>query len=436
MANYIANSKAAQQLMLDELDTNWDGLFANIADSLKIGIDMPNGLTEMEVEAKMKGIAASNHLHTSIFRGAGAYNHYIPATVDALANRQEFLTAYTPYQAEMSQGLLQSIFEYQTMICQLTGLAASNASVYDGATACAEAIHMCSSKNKNKMLIAGTLNPQYKEVIHSYFQFHEIEIVEIPSCLGVIDRVAMVRLLDDEVCGVLIQSPNYYGYFEDCLALAVDIKANNSTFVLCANPISFGVSANAKILGADICVGEGQPLGLPLAYGGPYLGYMACSEKFIRKLPGRIVGQTVDINNKLAYVLTMQAREQHIRREKAISSICSNQANCALRAAIYLASVGPVGFKEISRQCYLKAHSLYDQLLRLPGYSDPFGQLFFNEFVIETVASAEDILGALKDKDILGGLKLSEHRILWCVTECNNDDEIKGVFEILRGLCL
>ncbi len=432
MANYIPNSQATQKSMLAELPLTMEELFAVIDPELRAKINLPDGKSEMEVLQEFEKLANLNQIFPTVFRGAGAYKHYIPSTVNAIANREEFLTAYTPYQAEMSQGILQSIFEYQTMICQLTGLSASNASVYDGATACAEAVNMCRARNKNKMLVASTINPQYQEVIKTYFRYNEIDIVFIPSVDGRITSDSLGALLTEDVMGVLIQSPNYYGIFEDCEALGNLIHQNNSTFVLCANPLSFGISASAKELGADICVGEAQPLGMELSYGGPYLGYMTCSEEYLRKLPGRVVGQTTDINGKEAYVLTLQAREQHIRREKATSSICSNQANCALRAAVYLATLGPNGFREVSLQSYQNAHLLKDSLLTIDGFSLAYDQPFFNEFVTKSEVDSDVVLKALAKEGILGGLKLDDQHILWCATECNSEEDIIRVVKIIK----
>jgi len=433
MSNFVVNTTATQQQMLQEINSSWEKLFAAVPDQLRSSaLDLESGQSELAVRRQFAEWANANTVYTKCFLGAGSYRHYIPSVVNALAGRQEFLTAYTPYQPEISQGILQAIFEYQSMICELTGLDASNASVYDGATACAEAINMCRSKGKQRMLVAETLNPQYKAVIKTYFQFSDIEIVEIPMREGRIAAKDMQGLLDEETMGVLLQSPNYYGVFENCSELRELIKAHSLPFVLCANPLSFAVSANAKELGADICVGEAQPLGLDLAFGGPYLGYMACSNEYLRRLPGRIVGRTTDSNNNRAYVLTLQAREQHIRRERATSSICSNQANCALRCAIYLAAVGPKGLREVAWQSYQKAHFLADKLQELPGFSLRYNQPFFNEFAISNSTSSDTIIKKLRANNILPGLKLSDSEMLWCATECNSEDEILEVVSLIK----
>ena len=435
MGAFIVNSPAKQKEMLEEIGQSWENLFAAIPKDLRTDkLALAAGKSELSVKEEMLKLAAENRVFSTCFLGAGSYKHYIPAVVDSLANRQEFLTAYTPYQAELSQGILQAIFEYQTMICQLTGLDASNASVYDGATACAEAINMCRDKDKYKMLVSSTINPWYLETINTYFRFNKIKIVTIPQKDGATDIAALAALLDEKTMGVLVQSPNYYGIWEDCLGIGELSHAKKAAFVLCANPLSFALSASAKELGADICVGDAQPFGMELAYGGPYLGYMSCTKEYQRKLPGRIVGQTVDKQGRTAYVLTLQAREQHIRREKATSSICSNQANCALRCAIYLATVGSRGLKEIASQSYQKAHYMAEQLSKLPGYRLKYDRSFFNEFVIESEQSATMIIEELLQCDILPGLKLSENEILWCTTECNSKEEIDRAVAILKEL--
>ena len=435
MGNFVPNSLAIQKEMLDEIKADWSSLFQAIPKELQI-TNWPSdfGKSEMEVSKEIKSLASLNQVFETCYLGAGSYRHFIPAVVDSLAGRSEFLTAYTPYQPEMSQGILQSIFEYQTMMCQLTGLAVSNASVYDGATACSEAVNMCRVKDKTKMLIASTLNPEYKKVIKTYFQFTDIKIVEIPENDGRISKEDLKYMIDEDTMGVLIQSPNYFGIFEESKELADITHEKDLTFVLCANPLSFGISASALEIGADICVGEGQPLGLSLAYGGPYLGYMCCSEKYMRKLPGRIVGETVDKSGKRAYVLTLQTREQHIRREKATSSICSNQANCALRCAIFLAAVGEVGLKEIAAVNYQKAHLMAKELSSLTKFTLAFNQPFFNEFVIKSEIKSEVITKKLLANNILPGLILNDHEILWCVTECISEKEIKDTITLIQEI--
>ena len=324
MGSYIPNTGKEQLEMLKSMGySSMDDLFAAIPDDMKLkdGLDLPEGKSELEVSRIMKGIAAKNRVFSSIFRGAGAYNHYIPAVVGSVLSNESVQTAYTPYQAEISQGLLQSIFEYQTMICDLTGMEASNASVYDGAEAAAEGIAMCRDKKRNRALISAAVLPAALETVKTYCFGNEMELEIIPEKNGVTDLDYLKEHMDKSVACVYIQHPNYYGNLEDAETIGEIVHESGAKYIMGVNPISLGVLKTPAEYGADIAVGEGQPLGLPMAFGGPYLGFMACREKMMRKLPGRIVGQTVDADGKTGYVLTLQAREQHIRREKASSNI-------------------------------------------------------------------------------------------------------------------
>lgn len=353
MGSYVPNTKEQRQEMLKEIGFQTiDDLFAHIPAEVKIqgGLNIPEGKTELEVRRDMENIAAKNQVFKTIFRGAGAYRHFIPATVKSVISKENLLTAYTPYQAEISQGILQSIFEYQTMICDLTGMDISNACVYDGAEAS--------------------------------------EIGEITHGAG-------------------------------------------AKYVMNVNPISLGVVKTPAEYGADVAVGEGQPLGLSIAFGGPYLGFMAATQKMMRNLPGRIVGQTEDHNGKKGYVLTLQAREQHIRREKASSNICSNQALCALAVGVYLATMGNEGIKKAATLSTSKAHYLSAELAKV-GYQTENKGEFFHEFVTVSDVPAAKALAALEEKGILGGFPLDEHRILWCCTEVNTKEEMDAVIQILK----
>ena len=361
MGSYIPNTGKEQLEMLQSMGySSMDDLFAAIPDEMKLkdGLDLPEGKSELEVSRIMKGIAAKNKVFSSIFRGAGAYNHYIPAVVGSVLSNESVQTAYTPYQAEISQGLLQSIFEYQTMICDLTGMDASNASVYDGAEAAAEGIAMCRDKKRNKALVSAAILPYALETIKTYCFGNEMELEIIPEKDGVTDLDYLKKHMDKSVACVYIQHPNYYGNLEDAEAIDEIVHESGAKYIMGVNPISLGVLKTPAEYGADIAVGEGQPLGLPMAFGGPYLGFMACRDKMMRKLPGRIVGQTTDADGKTGYVLTLQAREQHIRREKASSNICSNQALCALAVGVYLAAMGNDGLEKAATQCMSKAHYL------------------------------------------------------------------------------
>lgn len=436
MGSYLPNTRQEQQEMLREAGyESFDALFAHIPEEVKVKeLNLPSGLSEMEVISEMEEIAQKNKIFRHIFRGAGAYDHYIPAIVGSVVNKEEFVTAYTPYQAEISQGILQSIFEYQTMICELTGMDVSNASVYDGATAAAEAVAMCRERKRTTAYISETTNPQVISVIKTYCYASGTEVVMVPEKDGVTDKEALKEALNDAAACFYVQQPNYYGNLEDAKELGEIVHAAGAKYIMGCNPIALGMIKTPAECGADVAVGEGQPLGMSLAFGGPYLGFMAATEKMLRKLPGRIVGETVDRDGKRAYVLTLQAREQHIRREKASSNICSNQALCALTAGVYLSAMGEEGIRKAASMCCSKSHYLQAELEKAglkPKYSVPF----FHEFVTVSEVKAEIILDALEKKGILGGLPLGEYEILWCATEKNTKAEIDLTAGIVKEVC-
>ena len=432
MGTFVPNTTAQQQEMLREIGFGHiSDLFAAVPENVKLDgeLDLPEGLSEMEASRQMEQMAAENTVFRTIFRGAGAYRHYIPAIVESVLSNETLQTAYTPYQAEISQGVLQSIFEYQTGIAELTGLDVSNASVYDGATAAAEAVAMCRDRKKNKALVSGAVQPSVIETIKTYCFGNEMELVVLPVKDGVTDLDVLREHVDDQTACVYIQHPNYFGRLEDAAAIGEIAHEVKAKFIMGVNPISLGLLKTPAEYGADVAVGDGQPLGLPLAFGGPYLGFMAATDAMKRKLPGRIVGQTVDTEGRTGYVLTLQAREQHIRREKASSNICSNQALCALAVGVYLAAMGPEGMKAAASQCTSKAHYMAEELARAGLKLEP-GE-FFHEFVTSS-DKAEEILGALEEKGILGGLPLDEKRILWCCTEMNSKAEIDEAVGIVK----
>ena len=434
MGSYIPNTGKEQLEMLQSMGySSMDDLFAAIPDEMKLkdGLNLPEGKSELEVSRIMKGIAAKNKVFSSIFRGAGAYNHYIPAVVGSVLSNESVQTAYTPYQAEISQGLLQSIFEYQTMICDLTGMDASNASVYDGAEAAAEGISMCRDRKRNKALVSAAILPDALETIKTYCFGNEMELEIIPEKDGLTNVDYLKEHMDKTVACVYIQHPNYYGNLEDAEAIGEIVHESGAKYIMGVNPISLGVLKTPAEYGADIAVGEGQPLGLPMAFGGPYLGFMACRDKMMRKLPGRIVGQTVDADGKTGYVLTLQAREQHIRREKASSNICSNQALCALAVGVYLAAMGNEGLEKAATQCMSKAHYLAEELAGA-GFAVENKGDFFHEFVTASDKDTDKVLAALEAEGILGGQKLDDHRILWCCTEMNTKEDMDQVVRIVK----
>lgn len=433
MTHYVVNTKKQQQAMLEAIGhDSFDSLFkaAGVSSCLKQPLALNTGISEFEAFDQLKALADQNIVFKHIYRGAGSYHHYIPSVVKHLAGREEFVTAYTPYQAEISQGILQAIFEYQTMICELTKMDVSNASVYDGASAAAEAINMCVDKANAKVMFSAALNPEIKNTIKTYYQFSDIELIEIPLVDGITDLAKTSN--SSEVACIVIQYPNYYGLIEDIKAIKEHFI--QAKLIVIANPISLGLLEAPGALGADIVVGEGQPLGIPLSFGGPYLGFMATKKELVRRLPGRIVGETSDVNQNRAFTLTLQAREQHIRREKASSSICTNQALCALTSAIYLSAVGPVGLYEIADACYQNAHYLYDELVKI-GFKPIYDQPFFHEFVLETKGDQEKLLTHLQQNSILAGYPLDQKHLLWCATEVNDKDQIDNLIKCIKEVC-
>lgn len=437
MGSFVPAAEADRREMLSAIGADKiEDLFCQLPREvlLKEGLDLPCGMSELEVRKKMEGIAAKNKVFPVIFRGAGAYKHYIPAIVKSVLSKEALYTAYTPYQAEMSQGILQSIFEYQTMICELTGMDAANASTYDGASAAAEAVAMCRDRKKNKALVSGTVHPEVLETIKTYCYGNGMELTVIPEKEGLTDLNFLKEHADSRTACIYIQNPNYYGSLEPAGEIGAIAKEAGARYIMGVNPISLGILKTPAEYGADIAVGEGQPMGLPLSFGGPYIGFMACTREMTRKLPGRIAGETVDSNGKTGYVLTLQAREQHIRREKALSNVCSNQALCALAVSVYLSAMGAEGLKETALQCMSKAHYMASRL-EMIGYPTINRGEFFHEFVTASKAPAEKVLNALEENGILGGYPLTGERdgqILWCCTEMNAKEDIDRVIDILK----
>lgn len=434
MASFIPSTKEERLEMLKAVGLNdFRDLYKDVPAEMLLNdgdLNIPEGMSEMEVGRAVSAMANKNHVFATVLRGAGAYDHYIPSIVKYIPAKEEFLTAYTPYQAEMSQGILQSIFEYQTMICELTGMDVSNASVYDGATAAAEAAAMCRDRKRRVTLVSGAAHPDTINTIRTYCYGTNDEMVVVPMKDGKTDIEALKELLKADVASLYVQQPNFFGQFENTAAIAEAVHANGSLFVLGCNPIALGIMANAREQGADIAVGEAQPLGMPLSYGGPYLGFMATTTKNMRKLPGRIVGQTVDAKGERAFVLSLQAREQHIRREKASSNICSNQALCALTAGLYMAAMGPEGLKQAASQSMAKAHYLAKALCQIPGVEMVNSGEYFHEFVT-TMPKADEVLKALEDNDILGGLPI-DGGVLWCATEKVSKAELDKTVAIVK----
>ncbi len=434
MGSYIPNTEQERKEMLEAAGfSDFRELYESVPEEIRLkdGLSLPPGQAELAVRRTMEGLAGKNRVFSHIFRGAGSYHHYIPAIVDEIASREKFVTAYTPYQAEISQGILQSIFEYQTMICELTGMEVSNASVYDGASAAAEAAAMCVGKKRKTVLVSGAANPRVRKVMETYCFGNGSLYLEIPQKDGLTDPEQLSALLSEETACVYVEQPSFFGCIEDLENLSRLVHEAGAKFIAGCNPMALALLKTPGECGADIAVGEGQPLGIPMGFGGPYLGYMAASKEMFRKLPGRMVGQTVDKDGKRGFVLTLQAREQHIRREKAGSNICSNEALCAMRAAVYLAAMGAEGLKEAAGQCAAKAHYL-QKALEEAGLSPEYPSEFFHEFVTVSDIPSETILKALEEQGILGGLPLDGRRILWCATEMNTREEMDQTASVVK----
>ena len=430
--SFIPNMNKDRQIMLDKIGiSSVDELFKDIPEDKRYPeIDMPPALSEPEILLELSKMSTKNASAECYdwFLGGGIYNHFVPSVISALISRGEFLTAYTPYQPEVSQGTLEAIFEYQTMISELTGMEVVNASHYDGATALAEAAIMSvrSTRKRDKVVIAPGLHPEYMEVIETYFQGLDIEL--------------STGDIDEKTAGYIVQSPSFTGEIVDLKAEAEKAHEKGALFIVHTDPIALGVIESPGACGADIVTAEGQSLGVGMNFGGPCLGIFATTAKHIRKMPGRIIGETVDLGGSKGCVLTFAAREQHIRREKATSNICSNQGLAALSAAIYLASVGKSGFKKVAELCWHKAHYAADEINKLDGFSIKTKGHFFKEFLVETPAPAEEIVLKLKEKYIMAGLPLSrfkdgnKNELLICVTEVNSKDQIDRLVSALKGV--
>ncbi|MDR2611230.1 MAG: aminomethyl-transferring glycine dehydrogenase subunit GcvPA [Clostridiales Family XIII bacterium] len=447
MSVYLPITDADREAMLARVGVpEIDGLFADIPESLRLreALALGQPLSEYEVMADARAKAAKCRPAASLpcFLGAGVYDRLVPAAIRHLTQRSEFYTAYTPYQPEISQGTLQAIFEFQTMITSLTGMDVANASVYDGASGCAEAMLMAVNHTKRKkFIVSETVHPEAREVVSAYAWSGGIEIVSAPAKDGVTDRDGIGRLMADDVAGVLVQSPNFYGAIEDVAGAADAAHAAGAVAaVYVADALSLAVLKSPGESGADICVGEGQGFGLPMNYGGPHLGFMAVKQPLMRKLPGRIVGETVDVDGRRAFVLTLQAREQHIRREKATSNICSNQGLNALSATIYLSLLGRDGVKEVAARSMANARYLKERL-EGEGFAVLYTAPFFDEFVICLPSPAADVSPALLERGVIGGLAVdglaggAGGAMLVCATEKRTKAEMDAFAEALKEVC-
>jgi glycine dehydrogenase subunit 1 len=438
---YLYNTSEDREAMLQAIGAkSIDELFSLVPPEMRLSrpLNLPPALGELELTQHMQMLAAKNaDIGQKVcFLGGGSYDHFVPAVVDALAGRGEFYTSYTPYQAEVSQGNLQVMFEYQTLITQLTGLDVSNASLYDGGSAVAEGVLLAMSvtDRRRKVVTAASVHPEYRQILDTYFTSIGGHLVTVPTPGGVIDLAELAKVVDSETACVLVQHPNFFGCLEDVAAIAKIAHDAGALLVQSFDPISLGVLKRPGELGADVAVAEGQSLGTPLLYGGPYLGIMACKEQFVRRMPGRIAGQTVDRRGRRCWALTLQTREQHIRREKATSNICTNQGLFALRAAIYLAEMGPQGLQEIAKLSLQKSRYCRDLLTTQPRFSLPFAQPTFKEFVVrDAEGRVKDLLAAAADAGYYAGIPLGDWYpdltdcFLVAVTEKRTRAEIDGL---------
>ena len=444
--NFLPHTDEDRQEMLKAIGvTSIEELFTDIPQQVRLNraLNVPGPLSELELTGHLEELSRKNAdlKEYSCFLGAGSYDHFSPSVIDHMLLRSELYTAYTPYQPEISQGTLTAIFEYQTMICELTGMAMANASMYDGATAMAEAALLaCHNQRRKKVVVSSTVHPAYRAVLRTYASGQGIEVVEALYKEGVTDLGNLESLIDKQTAAVILQQPNFFGAIEQVQKVGEMIHAFGGLYITVVDPISLAILKTPASYGADIVVGEGQGLGISMSFGGPQLGFFACTEKLVRKMPGRVVGQTLDSRGQRAFVLTLQAREQHIRREKATSNICSNQALCALAATIYLTMVGKQGLVEVANLCLQKANYLKEQLQTV-GIKPAFNAPFFKEFVVKTPTPVAEVNRVLLQDKIIGGLdlgrfypELQKHTLL-CVTEKRTQKEIAALVAGM-GKCL
>jgi glycine dehydrogenase subunit 1 len=440
---FIPHTWQEREVMLHDIGiANIEELFNDIPLEHRFPqLSLPPALSEMEVSSELQSIAYSNESVRELasFLGAGAYHHYIPAAVDSLLRRGEFYTAYTPYQPEISQGTLRAIFDYQSLVAALTGMEVSNASHYDGATAVAEAVSLAIANyrgKRTKVILSPSLNPQYRETVHTYNQGSDIQITG-ENLHPSIDPNQLIPLIDLNTCLVIVQYPDFFGRIYDLKNLADETHKMGALLAVAVNPTALGLFTPPGEIGADIVTGEGQPLGIPLSFGGPYLGIFATKQELVRKMAGRLVGETVDNRGQKAYVLTLTAREQHIRREKATSNICTNQALMALAATIYMSLLGKNGFQQVANLCYQKAHYAAEKISSIPGFKIWNDVPFFHEFVVQTSVPIVEINNRLLEHHILGGLDLGRdypalvNHWLLAVTEMNSKEDIDLLVEVL-----
>ncbi len=438
---FLTNSENDIQEMLSQIGIEkFDDLISNIPADLRFKgkIDIPDAISEAEITTLINTLAAKNELGIS-FMGGGVYDHYVPAIVGSLISRSEFYTAYTPYQPEVSQGTLQSIYEFQSMISELTQMDVTNASMYEGGSALAEAMLLaCAHTRNNKVLIASSINPRYREVLDSYISHNDIELIDIPTSDFTLDLTAYKQLLSDDNAAVIVQSPNFYGYIEEMKEIASQVRDQKALFIAVYDPVSLGILSPPGEYHADIAIAEGQVLGNNQNFGGPFVGLFSASHELVRRIPGRIAGMTNDLEGNPGFVLTLQTREQHIRREKATSNICTNSGLLALAATIYLAAMGKYGIREVANLSLQKSHYLAEELSKLEGIEILRTKPFFKEFLVKISGDADSVLEKLKNKGFLGGIHLKkwgiDGHILVTVTEKRTKEEMDRYVSIMRDI--
>lgn len=434
---FFPQTKEEIEQMLKQAGMNsLDDLYADVPEQIRFRgeYDLPEPMSETEIRSLFEKLGEKNRRLT-VFAGAGCYDHYTPAVVPNIISRSEFLTSYTPYQAEISQGTLHYIFEYQSMMAELTGMDVSNASMYDGSTATAEAAIMAlaSTKKTDTVLVSASVDPKVLNVVKTYAHFHGFNVEVIPENDGATDKAQMdARLENGSVAGVIVQQPNYHGIVEDFSGFADSCYAHKSLFIVNSVAADLALLKTPGEWGADVAVGDGQSLGIPMAFGGPSVGYMCCTEKLMRKMPGRIVGKTVDNRGQRVFVLTLQAREQHIRRQKATSNICSNESLMALFVTIYMSVMGKKGVKEAAQMSYDGAHYLHDALIATGLFSDKYERPFFNEFCVKYNGDVDRLQQRFIENGILGGVKVDTDTLMFAVTEKRTKEEIDKLVNIAK----